>query len=173
LYVEIGSGKSVRYCEFASHSFRASRSGTHRTTEDPSARRGDEHSSAGRAFAANAIEKYGTAGEKLSRAQMELFPVEPVLTNTPVEAESKPEPLNHATKNCGKHPGRQQLPPNLPRVERVLPCTPDQRVCRRCGKETVVIGYEKSSQLDVEPAKYFVLVTKREKPLAGPARNSE
>jgi transposase len=52
---------------------------------------------------------------------------------------------------------------NLPRVERVLPCTPDQRVCKRCGKETVVIGYEESSQLDVEPAKYFVQVTKREK----------
>ncbi len=27
----------------------------------------------------------------------------------------------------------------------------------------VVIGYEESEQLDVEPAKYFVLVTKREK----------
>ncbi|MBZ5629160.1 MAG: IS66 family transposase zinc-finger binding domain-containing protein [Acidobacteriia bacterium] len=26
-----------------------------------------------------------------------------------------------------------------------------------------MIGYEESSQLDVEPAKYFVLVTKREK----------
>ncbi len=48
-------------------------------------------------------------------------------------------------------------------MERVLPCTPDQRVCNRCGTETVVIGYEGSSQLDVEPAKYFVLVTKREK----------
>ena len=36
-------------------------------------------------------------------------------------------------------------------------------MCKRCGKETVVIGYEESSQLDVEPAKYFVLVTKREK----------
>jgi transposase len=55
------------------------------------------------------------------------------------------------------------LAANLPRVERILPCTPDQRVCMRCGKETVVIGYEESSQLDVEPAKYFVLVTKREK----------
>jgi transposase len=55
------------------------------------------------------------------------------------------------------------MPPNLPRVERVLPCTPEQRVCKRCGKETVVIGYEESSQLDVEPAEYFVLVTKREK----------
>src|SRR5258708_23651936 len=52
---------------------------------------------------------------------------------------------------------------DLPRVERILPCTLDQRVCKRCGKETVVIGYEESSQLDVEPAKYFVLVTKREK----------
>jgi hypothetical protein len=27
----------------------------------------------------------------------------------------------------------------------------------------VVIGHEESSQLDVEPAKYFVLVSKREK----------
>jgi transposase len=55
------------------------------------------------------------------------------------------------------------LPANLPRVERILPCTPDQHVCKRCGKETVVIGYEESSQLDVEPLRYFVLVTKREK----------
>src|SRR5208337_4557475 len=31
------------------------------------------------------------------------------------------------------------------------------------ASQQVVIGYEESSQLDVEPAKYFVLVTKREK----------
>ena len=42
---------------------------------------------------------------------------------------------------------------NLPRVERILPCASDLRVCKRCGKETVMIGYEESSQLDVEPAK--------------------
>ena len=36
-------------------------------------------------------------------------------------------------------------------------------MCKGCGKETVVIGYEESSQLDAEPAKYFVLVSKREK----------
>jgi len=45
----------------------------------------------------------------------------------------------------------------------ILPCTLDQRLCKRCGRETVVIGYEESSQLDVEPAKYLVLFTKREK----------
>src|SRR5947209_4102819 len=79
------------------------------------------------------------------------------------QAESGYAPVHRSTKKSGKHPGRQELPANLPRVERILPCTPDQHLCKRCGKETVVIGYEESSQLDVEPAKYFVLVTKREK----------
>jgi transposase len=109
------------------------------------------------------IEKYGAGGEKLSRAQMELFELEPVVTEVMVEAESEREPMHRSAKRSCKHPGRQRLPPNLPRVERVLPCTADQHVCKRCGKETIVIGYEESSQLDVEPAKYFVLVTKREK----------
>ena len=109
------------------------------------------------------IEKYGAGGEKLSHAQMELFEFEPFVSEMIEQAESEHTPARRSMKKSCKHPGRQELPPNLPRVERVLPCTPDQRMCKRCGKETVVIGYEESSQLDVEPAKYFVLVTKREK----------
>jgi transposase len=61
------------------------------------------------------------------------------------------------------HPGRQQLPAGLPRVERVIACTPEPCVCKNCGQPTAVIGYEASEQLDVEPARHFVLVTKREK----------
>ncbi len=109
------------------------------------------------------IEKYGAAGEKLSHAQMELFDLEPVISEVIGQAECERPWVRRSTKRSCKHPGRQELPPNLPRVERVLPCTPDQRVCKHCGQETVVISYEESSQLDVEPAKYFVLVTKREK----------
>ena len=109
------------------------------------------------------IEKYGAGGEKLSHAQMELFELEPVVSEVTVQANSECTPVRRSTNRCCKHPGRQELPANLPRVERILPCTQDQRVCKSCGKETVVIGYEESSQLDVEPAKYFVLVTKREK----------
>jgi transposase len=45
----------------------------------------------------------------------------------------------------------------------VIGCTPEQCQCSNCGQATTVIGYETSEQLDVEPAKYFVLVTKREK----------
>jgi transposase len=109
------------------------------------------------------IEKYGAGGEKLSKAQMQLFELEPVISEIVEQAESEHAPAHRSTKKSAKHPGRQELPANLPRIERVLPCTPDQRVCKRCGKETIVIGYEESSQLDVEPAKYFVLVSKREK----------
>ena len=95
------------------------------------------------------IEKCGAAGEKLSYAQMELLELEPVVSEVVVEAESQRAQSRHSTNRSGKHPGRQELPPNLPRIERVLPCAPDQRACKRCGKETVVIGYEESSQLDV------------------------
>jgi transposase len=109
------------------------------------------------------IEKYGAGREKLSQAQMQLFEFQTAVGEMIKQAESKHAPVQPSTKTSCKHPGRQKLPANLRRVERVLPCTPDQRVCKRCGKETVVIGYEESSQLDVEPAKYFVLVTKREK----------
>jgi len=99
------------------------------------------------------IEKYGAGGEKLSQAQMQLFELEPVISEMIEQAESEHAPVHRSTKKSVKHPGRQELPANLPRVERILPCALDQRLCKRCGKKTVVIGYEESSQLDVEPAK--------------------
>src|SRR5215467_8827168 len=112
------------------------------------------------------IEKYGPGSEKLSDAQLELLELEPGVSNVEVEAESQREPLPCSLgpqQSRGKHPGRQELPAHLPRVERVLECTPEQKICQCCGKETAVIGYDESERLDVEPAKYFVEVTKREK----------
>ncbi len=94
---------------------------------------------------------------------MELFTLEPVVSELIVQAESECTLVRRSKNRRCKHPGRQELPANLPRVERMLPCTPDQRVCKSCGKETVAIGYEESSQLEVEPARSFVLITKREK----------
>jgi transposase len=45
----------------------------------------------------------------------------------------------------------------------VIACAPEQCTCSACGQTTAVIGYDVSEQLDVEPAQYFVVVTKREK----------
>ncbi len=109
------------------------------------------------------IEKYGAGGEELYHGQMVPFELEPVIGEMTEQTENEHAPEHRSTKKSAKHPGRQNLPANFPRVERILHCALDQRVCKRCGKETIVIGYEESSQLDVEPAKYFVLVTKREK----------
>ena len=87
------------------------------------------------------------------------------MSTAEVQAESAREsvPVQPAENRVRKHPGRQALPEELPRIERVIGCTGEQCVCDGCGRETTVIGYEESEQLDVEPAKYFVVVTKREK----------
>ena len=111
------------------------------------------------------IAKYGPGSEKLSNLQLELLEQEPGVSNQEVAAESEREAAAPASKEKKKrkHPGRQTLPADLPRVERVIACTPEQCVCGNCGGETKVIGYEVSEVLDVEPARYFVQVTKREK----------
>ncbi len=57
------------------------------------------------------IEKYGTAGEKLSHAQMQLFDLEPVVSEMIEQAESKHAPVHHSTKESGKHPGRPRSCP--------------------------------------------------------------
>jgi hypothetical protein len=99
------------------------------------------------------IEKHGASGERLSQAQMQLFEHAPVVNEMIEPAEPEHASVRRPRKGSGKHPGPQELPASLPRVERSLPCTLDQRLCKRCGREMVVIGYEESSQLDMEPAK--------------------
>jgi len=117
------------------------------------------------------IEKYGAGSEKLSNLQLELLEEEPGVSQAEIEAESERPALNGEISEVGmeperearKHPGRQTLPAHLPRVERVIACPVEQCRCGACGQEKVIIGYEISEQLEVEPAQYFVQVTKREK----------
>jgi transposase len=112
------------------------------------------------------IAKYGPGSEKLSNLQLELLEEEPGVGTEEVAAESQREALPSAADEKKRkrrpHPGRQTLPADLPRVEKVIACTPQQCVCGQCGKETTVIGYEEREVLDVEPARYFVQVTRRE-----------
>jgi len=118
------------------------------------------------------IARYGKTSEKLSDLQLELLELEPGVSSEEVQAESEREPLStlpatpevqNTGKPARKHPGRQTLPAHLERVEKIIACAPEQCICGGCGKETTVIGYEESEELDVKPAVYFVRVTKREK----------
>ena len=108
------------------------------------------------------IEKYGPQSETLSDLQLELLEEEPGVSGEEVEAESHREPLPASEpRERRPHPGRHRLPEKLPRVEEVIAC--DERNCKQCGAETAVIGYDESEVLDVEPARYFVRVVRREK----------
>src|SRR5271156_6018505 len=62
------------------------------------------------------IEKYGPGSEKLSDAQLELLELEPGVSSAEVQAESERDQLKLPLKGAKKHPGRQELPAQLPRV---------------------------------------------------------
>jgi transposase len=102
-----------------------------------------------------------------------LLDLEPGVSSEEIEAESEREPLAAPDEDKPqgepksnpqrKHPGRNELPLHLKRVDEVIACTASQCVCGKCGKQTSVIGYEEAEVLDVRPAEYFVRVIKREK----------
>jgi transposase len=109
------------------------------------------------------VKLLGPRSETLNDLQLELLADdEPGTTLDEVEAETQRAPLSEAPRRERRpHPGRQRLPENLQRVEEIVPCA--EKACRHCGAETVVIGYDESEQLDMEPARHFVRVIKREK----------
>lgn len=113
------------------------------------------------------IQVLGPQSETLSDLQLELLAEEePGATREEVEAEAGREPPPQKPERERKpHPGRRSLPENLPRIEQVVRCAEPN--CKRCGAETSLIGYDESEVLDVEPARYFVRVTKREKRACG------
>ena len=119
------------------------------------------------------IARFGPRSENLTDLQLLLLGEEPSVTLDEVSAEAEREPLAgaaptsavpaHQRRGRQPHPGRQALPADLPRKEEVIACPPEACACRSCGQATVVIGYDESEVLDVEPVHYFVRVTKREK----------
>jgi len=105
----------------------------------------------------------GPQSETLSNLQLELLAEEePGVAAEEIEAEACREPVAKMPSRERKpHPGRERLLEHLPRVEEVICCK--EQTCPCCGRETSILGYDESEQLDVEPARYFVQVIKREK----------
>ncbi len=110
-------------------------------------------------------EKYGPASEHLSDQQLSLLEAEPGVSQVEVEAEAQRGPWldRPAASRRKPHPGRQRLPEQLERKEKIIAVPESERQCRRCGREMAVIGYEENEQLEVIPAQRYVLLTRREK----------
>ena len=109
------------------------------------------------------VQLLGPHSETLSNLQLELLAdEEPGAARDEVEAEARREVLTGTSpRERNRHPGRKPLPENLRRVTDVIVCK--ESTCASCGEQTAVIGYDESEQLDMEPAHYFVRVTRREK----------
>jgi transposase len=110
-------------------------------------------------------ERFGTKSEKLDPDQFNL-PLEDVeLAQGVLEAaQEKAKAALKGTSEGESKPrnrNRGHLPPHLPRVERVI--EPKSRLCPcGCG-EMAKIGEDVSERLDVIPAQFRVLVTRRPK----------
>jgi transposase len=76
-------------------------------------------------------------------------------------AEEKVDPELKAERTRRRREGRPSLPDHLPRVEVVI--EPESTVCPCCAGAMHVIGEDVSKRLDVIPAQYQVLVTRRPK----------
>ena len=119
------------------------------------------------------IKKYGKPSETLSDLQLELLDGEPAVSNEEIESEAAGGPLPEAEpekiaeqtprRKNQRHPGRNELPAHLERVEEIVACGAGECKCGKCGSETRVIGYEETEVLGMKPAVYFVRVIKREK----------
>jgi transposase len=123
------------------------------------------------------IRKYGKQSEKLSDLQLELLAGEPGVSSEEVAGEVERGPLPDASASTlpgntpaakpssarQKHPGRNDFPAHLERVEKIIASAPEQCACGKCGKERKVIGYERTEVLSMKPAEYYVTVLLREK----------
>jgi transposase len=106
--------------------------------------------------------QFGTKSERLPEEQL-LFAfeeIEATLAGNAAEA-GKTSPALRDGQRKRRRAGRGRMPAHLPRVEVVL--APEATACPCCRGPLVEIGTDAAERLDVIPARFRVVVTKRPK----------
>jgi len=96
--------------------------------------------------------RYGVKSEAMTAEQRQLFDEDIVQDIAAVESELK---LPATPASPRSRAGRQALPEHLERVE--VRHEPESCTCPACQSNLVKIGEDVSEQLDVEPARFFVI----------------
>jgi transposase len=106
--------------------------------------------------------RFGRRSEKLDPDQLNLALEDLEQAVAEIEAEQeKADPALRKARSEKRRAGRGPLPEHLPRVEVVV--EPEHTACPCCGGAMHVIGEDRSQRLDVIPAQYQVIVTRRPK----------
>ncbi|WP_424928841.1 IS66 family transposase [Amaricoccus tamworthensis] len=104
---------------------------------------------------------FGRRSEKSDPDQFELALEDLETGIAEVEAEREADPAGAQTRTSKpRATNRGALPKHLPRIEEVV--EPDSTICR-CGTERHVIGEDVSERLDIVPARFRLIVTRRPK----------
>jgi transposase len=106
--------------------------------------------------------QFGRKSERLpeDQRQLALEDVEQAIAQGEAEAE-KHDPELRKHRAAKRRESRGALPAHLPRIEITL--TPEDTACPCCRAAMTVIGEDTSERLDVIPAQYRVIVTRRPK----------
>lgn len=106
--------------------------------------------------------KFGKSSEKLDRDQLALAFEDLVQGLAEIEqAEERADPDLKVHRGRERREKRPSLPDHLPQIEVVL--EPEERTCPCCSGTLHRIGEDVSRRLDVVPAQYRVIVTRRPK----------
>lgn len=105
--------------------------------------------------------QFGNKSEKISAEQLGIFDEADLPKNIDAIAAAD-EAIHIAAHDRKKSPGRKPLPEHLPREQRIYDLSEDEKVCA-CGHEMKHIKDEKSEQLEIIPAKVFIVEHLRKK----------
>ncbi len=106
--------------------------------------------------------QFGAKSERLPEAQLQLGleDTEVAIARLQAEAEGN-NPALKGERTAKRRANRGRLPAHLPRIE--IELAPEHTACPCCRAALVVIGEDRSERLDVIPAQFRVLVTRRPK----------
>jgi transposase len=103
----------------------------------------------------------GRRSEKIDPEQLRLALGESERAAEKEADEEKDDATLKASRGRGRHVNRGALPKHLPRIENII--EPTSTLCPCCGGAMHVIGEDTSERLDVIPARFRVIVTRRPK----------
>ena len=106
--------------------------------------------------------QFGKRSEKLDPDQLNLAleDIEQAVAESDAQSE-KADPEVKRRQAAARRRSRGALPPHLPRIEIVI--APEATACPCCQGAMHVIGEDRSERLDIIPARYQVIVTRRPK----------
>lgn len=105
--------------------------------------------------------QFGNQSERIPAEQLGIFNEADLPKNTDAIVAAD-EAIHIAAHDRKKSPGRKPLPDHLPREQRIYDLPEDEKTCA-CGHELKHIKDEKSEQLEIIPAKVYIVEHLRKK----------